>query len=87
MRPHEDTETIINYGIEIEGIRVALLFHQMKTDEYKVSFRAADTARVDKAAQFLGGGGHIKASGCTLNGSYERVLDQVLQAVRQYAFD
>ncbi|MGI5877049.1 MAG: DHH family phosphoesterase [Christensenellales bacterium] len=83
---HEDTEAIINYGIEIDGIEVAVLLHQLSESEYKVSFRSAGDVRVDTAAQSLGGGGHVKASGCTLSGSAEEILGTVLRAIREHAY-
>jgi phosphoesterase RecJ-like protein len=82
---HEDTEAIINYGIEIDGILVAVLLHQVREGEYMVSFRAR-SARVDRVAQALGGGGHIKASGCTIEGSEQEVFQMAMEAIRAYAY-
>lgn len=80
----EDTEAIINYGIEVEGMQVAVLLHEQEAGLYKVSLRAAGRADVAAVATALGGGGHVQAAGCTLKGDYDAVRRRVLDAVAEH---
>lgn len=79
----EDTTGLINYARDIEGVEVALLFKE-KEDTVKVGFRSNNWVDVSKIAEKFGGGGHARASGCTLNLSLEKSRDIVINAVKQY---
>lgn len=78
-----DLEGLVNYPRNIEGVEVGLFFKQAETDKWKVSFRSAGLADVAAIAQKFGGGGHVRAAGCTVTGTLEQVTGQVLQEVRR----
>ena len=44
-------------------------FKYKEQDEYRVSLRSLNYANVADLAAEFGGGGHWKASGCTMNGT------------------
>ena len=74
----EDNEGIVNYLLEIDGVRCAVLAEQ-RGDVTKFSLRSkapVDVAR-DIAVPF-GGGGHDRAAGCTLDEAMEPALQKVL---------
>lgn len=74
----EDNEGIVNYLLEIDGVRCAVLAEQ-HGDATKFSLRSkapVDVAR-DIAAPF-GGGGHDRAAGCALDEAMEPALQKVL---------
>lgn len=75
-----DIENIINYGRDINGVEVAVLLVE-KDDEIKVSFRSKNKIDVNKIARFFGGGGHLRASGCTIKKSLSEVKKQVLDVI------
>jgi len=77
-----DLEGIVNYGVEIQGVQISLLFAQKADGSYKVSLRAGTDSRVDNIAVSLGGGGHAKAAGCTLEGPFEQAKEKVLRAIK-----
>ena len=54
-----------------------------KGDKIKVSFRAKTDGDVGSIAQAMGGGGHKKASGCTLDMSMEEACAKVKSAVAE----
>lgn len=60
------------------GIEVAVFIYEVKSQEYKVSMRATGKVDVSKIASYFGGGGHVKAAGCTMQGSYYDVLTNIL---------
>ncbi len=79
----EDMEGIVNYARNIEGVEVGVLFKQVDSDIVKVSMRSNRTVDVAAIAKELGGGGHAKASGCTVKGSLEEVTQVVREKLNQ----
>lgn len=61
----EDAEGLSNYGRNIEGVEVAVLIRETE-DGVKVSFRSKEYVDVSQIAKELGGGGHVRAAGCSL---------------------
>ena len=75
----EDNEGIVNYLLEIEGVRFACLAEQ-RGDKTKLSLRSK--AGVDVARDIavpLGGGGHSRAAGATLDMGMDEALDRVIR--------
>ncbi len=65
----------------VAGVEVACVLREDRPGKVKVSLRSRSDANVhDVAAQF-GGGGHVKASGCTIEGTLEAVQPRVLAAL------
>ncbi len=50
----------------IHGVEISVLLKEYGRDEVKVSMRAKSYADVAKIATGFGGGGHVRAAGCTL---------------------
>ncbi len=78
-----DLEGIVAQLRVTKGVEVALFLHETETDKYKVSFRANNKVDVNKVASFFGGGGHIKASGCTIEGKLEDVIEQLTKKIKE----
>lgn len=79
----DDLDGIVRYPVNIEGIEVGILFKQLTAIEYKVSFRSNDVVDVSAVAAIFGGGGHIRAAGCTVRGEWNQVLRDVMAAVER----
>lgn len=62
----------------VAGVELAACLEHREDGTTVVEFRSRGEVRVDQLAARLGGGGHAKASGCTLEGSPEQVRLQVL---------
>ena len=75
------TEGFIDFPLSIEGVEVAVCLLQSKKNQYKISFRSKGTINVNEVAGVFGGGGHILASGCMINGDYEEVIDKLVYAI------
>ena len=67
----------------IEGVEFAA-FLKEKNGSVKVSMRAKSYGNVDKIAVKFGGGGHIKAAGCTLDIPMEKAVDLIKQELSNY---
>lgn len=74
------SENIINYARSIDKVKVAILFKENMKDGSKinVSFRSKGDFDVNELASHFGGGGHVRASGCTIDGSLQEVEKKVL---------
>ena len=44
---------------------------------YKVSMRSNNLVNVSQVAAYFGGGGHIRAAGCTMSGSVHDVINNL----------
>jgi phosphoesterase RecJ-like protein len=79
-----ETENFINFPKSIMGVRVAILFHQMEEDYYKVSLRSKGEVNVAQIAREFNGGGHYHAAGCRIRGSLAEVKTSVTELVHNY---
>lgn len=79
----EDTEGFIDFVMSIDSVKVGICLLEMKDKTYKVSFRSKG-ADVNAMANVYGGGGHVLASGCMINGYLEDVIDKLVYTVKQY---
>jgi phosphoesterase RecJ-like protein len=50
---------------------------------YRVSLRSNGVIDVSKVAKFLGGGGHVRASGCTINGTFHDAINSITKYIQQ----
>lgn len=75
--PLDAAETVINEMKNIAGVEIAILVKERGENVQKVSFRAKRYYNVAKLATRYGGGGHIKAAGCTLNMSLSEAMNEM----------
>ena len=66
-----------------EGVEVAIFLYETGAQEYKVSLRSKDIVDVSKVAAYYGGGGHVKAAGCTMHGSVYDVINNLTSHIEQ----
>jgi bifunctional oligoribonuclease and PAP phosphatase NrnA len=79
----EDCEGIVNYGVSIAGVEVAAFLRELPDHRVRLSLRSKGQVDVAEAAQHFGGGGHKRASGCTLPGPLHEAADCILAFLRQ----
>lgn len=72
-----DLDGIIDELRTTEGIEVAILLDEREPGEYKVSMRSNDFVDVSKICTYFGGGGHVKAAGCTIKGAAFDVINNL----------
>lgn len=78
---NDDMEGFVNYPRNIHGVEVGLLFKEMARGKVKVSMRSGGNVDVSRIAQEFGGGGHVRASGCTVAGSLDEAVRQVVERI------
>ncbi|MBC5688027.1 bifunctional oligoribonuclease/PAP phosphatase NrnA [Mediterraneibacter sp. NSJ-55] len=72
-----DLEGIVSQLRQTKGCEVALFLHEISFHTFKVSLRSKGMVDVSKIAQYFGGGGHVRAAGCTLKGTSHDVINNV----------
>nr|MBP3598290.1 bifunctional oligoribonuclease/PAP phosphatase NrnA [Eubacterium sp.] len=82
-----DLDGVIDELRTTEGVEVAILLTQKDTVEYKVSMRSNQIVDVSKIATFFGGGGHIRAAGCTVKGSAYDVINNLTEHIEKQLND
>lgn len=73
-----DLEELTALPIGIEGVKIGLTFRQQPGGSWRVSIRTAGGVNAVAVAQRLGGGGHLRASGCELLGTLDNAKSAVL---------
>ncbi|CAM4252248.1 DHH family phosphoesterase [Saccharibacillus endophyticus] len=80
---NEDLEGIVNYPRNIQGVEVGVLFKVINENAVKASMRSAGKVDVAAIAAEFGGGGHVRAAGCRLEGTLEQVTALVIERIKQ----
>ena len=80
----EDTDGLINYLRNIDGVRVAMIFREAKDGKTKVSFRTQPELNAAEICRAFGGGGHAVAAGATLDSSIDDARKKVLAYLRTH---
>lgn len=78
----KDVDSIVPFIRDIEGVDAAVFFYEKTNGEIKVSMRSNDAVNVSEIAQKFDGGGHVRASGCTLYGSFEEAVPKIVSEIR-----
>lgn len=73
-----DLEELTALPIGIEGVKIGLTFRQQPGGSWRVSIRTANGVDAVTVARRLGGGGHLRASGCELLGTLDNAKSAVL---------
>ena len=79
----EDTEGIVSFIRDISTVEIAVLLKEMDSNTIKVSMRSKRYANVSDICAYFGGGGHIRAAGCTLNSSIKEAEDSLIDRINQ----
>jgi phosphoesterase RecJ-like protein len=74
----EDCEGIVGNLIAIEGIDAAFFLREQPDGQFRLSIRSKGNLNVARVAEAFHGGGHLNASGCTLEGPLESAIERVL---------
>lgn len=78
------TEGFIDFPLSVDGVEVAACLLETGKDRFKVSLRSKGKTDVNAVASVYGGGGHILASGCMINGCLEEAVDKLRYTIKQH---
>ena len=78
---------LVNFLSDVEGVAIGAVISEMADETVRVGMRSVRPYNVAEVATQLGGGGHVLAAGCTLDGPLERaeaiVVAACLDAIRR----
>lgn len=73
----KDLDGIVNQLRNIKGVDCAIFMYQTDVLEYKVSMRSNEKVDVAKVASHFNGGGHMRAAGCTMKGTFHDCVNNL----------
>ena len=79
-----DTSSAISTVVNAIEVKVGISITEVETNKYKVSLRSKGAVDVNAVAAAFGGGGHVNASGCRLQGELGIVIDKLVFEVSKY---
>lgn len=83
-----DTEGLVNYGLSIEGIKMAAFFRESKESDYiRISFRSKGNTDVNQfARKHFNGGGHVNAAGGRSDLSLKETIEKFESIIENEEF-
>lgn len=78
-----DHEGLVEIARDIQGVEVAIFLREIEGG-FKVSLRANEKVNVSEVCLVFGGGGHIRAAGCTLHFPLEQTKEKLLERVKTF---
>jgi len=79
----EHLSGIVNYGLDIEGVKMTFMADEQKDGSWKISLRSVPGKCANIVAFHFGGGGHAQAAGCTISAPWEEVRDRLIAEVEE----
>ena len=79
----KDLEGIVSQMRYTTGVEVAMFLYETSIQEYKVSLRSNNIVDVSKIASYFGGGGHVRAAGCTMQGNIHDVINNLTRHIEK----
>ena len=79
----KELDGIVNQLRVTEGVEVAIFLYETGNQEFKVSLRSNGIVDVSAVCMYFGGGGHVKAAGCTMQGTLHDVVNNLTLHIEQ----
>ena len=89
----EDVSDIVSLPRQIEGVKIAVSVKEKPSEgataaalrRYKISLRTSADVSAQKIAAIFGGGGHVRAAGCTIFAkNTEAAIEKIASACEQF---
>lgn len=77
----EHSEGLVDLPRSIEGVDISILYTELPDGNFKISLRSKGTTNVERVAKAFGGGGHVNAAGCRIEGDIDTVKRRLLEAI------
>ncbi|MDY2510078.1 MAG: bifunctional oligoribonuclease/PAP phosphatase NrnA [Ruminococcus callidus] len=78
-----ELDGLANFPLQVEGAEVGITLKEREPNVFKISMRSSDRVDVAAICKQFGGGGHIKAAGCLIEGTAEEVIQKLTDAVER----
>ena len=76
-------EGIVEQMRNTKDVELAVFLYENEDHTFKVSFRVNGAFDAASLAMHFGGGGHVKAAGCTVEGPAEEAIEHILAEVEK----
>ena len=76
-------EGIVEQMRNTKDVELAVFLYENEDHTFKVSFRVNGAFDAASLAMHFGGGGHVKAAGCTVEGPAEEAIERILAEVEK----
>ena len=77
----EDLDDLASLAGRAEGCELSLTIREQDDGTSKVSVRSSDKVSSCAICEVFGGGGHVRASGCTIYGDAEKAREMLLSVI------
>ena len=78
-----DNSGFVNIPLAARDVLASVYMREVGVGEYKVSLRSKGDINVAKIGEKFSGGGHKNAAGCSVEGDWDELEDQIVAAVRE----
>lgn len=79
----DELSEISSYIKGVSGTVASVFIYEKEPETFKVSMRSEDPIDVSEVATKFGGGGHVRAAGCTIRGNAQEILNNVLLEIEK----
>ena len=80
----EDINAISSLPRQIQGVELGVTFKEKEANIWKISLRSNNYIDSRQICSNLGGGGHKRAAGCRLKGSFDECKQKLLNEIEQF---
>jgi len=78
-----DLDGIVAQMRNTKDVETAIFLYETGEEAYKVSMRSNDSVNVSRIAVLFGGGGHVKAAGCSMQGSADDIIAALAEEIQK----
>lgn len=79
----EDVDAIVAFSRQIEGVLVGVTIKEKADGIYKVSVRTHEGIDASAICSAFGGGGHLRAAGCSFSCSPDEIKPQIIKEIEK----
>lgn len=77
-----ELDSVVSELRDIQGTEIAVFLYEIQPGEFKCSLRSNHIVNVSRLAVCFGGGGHIRAAGCSFRGkSPEEIIQEIVRQI------
>lgn len=78
-----DINGVVEFIRDTENVEVSCVIKEIEDNKFKISLRSKSYLDVSKVANVFGGGGHIRASGMTVEGDICKIKDKLFEEIKK----
>lgn len=79
-----DIDGVASLARQIEGVEIAITLREQEDGKpFRVSVRTSENADATKVAKVFGGGGHLRAAGCSVEGNLKEAKVALVEAAKK----